>query len=212
MVAPAASYDQFPATSYNPGPQFANPRTSGSQMRLPPSSLDEYIAAVAGPVPNSSYEPSRHSNNYPHAMGASMGSHDQYAAGADNGFDVGALGIKQCYHCHTTTTPLWRRDPETHATLCNACGLYLQQRHSQRPQQLIDADHDGGEDGSDDESDGDGAPECNHCHTRQTSVWRRDKAGNQVCNACGVYQRLRGKDRPLSLKRNKIKPRTRSQT
>jgi hypothetical protein len=29
-----------------------------------------------------------------------------------------------------------------------------------------------------------------------------------LCNACGVYLRLRGKERPLSLKRNKIKPRT----
>nr|GAT52761.1 GATA zinc finger domain-containing protein [Mycena chlorophos] len=51
-------------------------------------------------------------------------------------------------------------------------------------------------------------PRCSHCNTRQTSVWRRNKEGQQVCNACGVYQRLRGKERPLSLKRNKIKPRT----
>jgi hypothetical protein len=39
-------------------------------------------------------------------------------------------------------------------------------------------------------------------------VWRRSKTGAQVCNACGVYARLRGKERPLSLRRNKIKPRT----
>ncbi|KAJ7499827.1 hypothetical protein FB451DRAFT_985323, partial [Mycena latifolia] len=113
--------------------------------------------------------------------------------------------IKRCNHCHATTTPLWRRDPTTHHTLCNACGLYLQQRHALRPQELIDADNDEECEGSVGAPDG---PECSHCHTRQTSVWRRNKEGDQVCNACGG-ERLRGKERPLWLKRNKIKPRRR---
>ncbi|KAJ7908125.1 hypothetical protein B0H13DRAFT_2017423 [Mycena leptocephala] len=52
-----------------------------------------------------------------------------------------------------------------------------------------------------------GAPECSHCHTHRTSVWRRSKTGAKLCNACGVYARLRGRDRPLSLRRNKIRPR-----
>ncbi|KAG6908094.1 hypothetical protein DXG01_006185 [Tephrocybe rancida] len=112
---------------------------------------------------------------------------------------------KSCSHCHATSTPLWRREPNTLKPLCNACGLYLQQRNKHRPQELIDAD------AADDseESDGDGSgPECSHCHTHHTSVWRRSKTGAQLCNACGVYSRLRGRDRPLSLKRNKIKPRS----
>jgi hypothetical protein len=46
--------------------------------------------------------------------------------------------IKQCYNCGKTSTPLWRRDPSTQRTLCNACGLYLQQRQYQRPQALVD--------------------------------------------------------------------------
>ncbi|KIK55270.1 hypothetical protein GYMLUDRAFT_47994 [Collybiopsis luxurians FD-317 M1] len=135
---------------------------------------------------------------------------------------------KMCSHCHATTTPLWRRDPATMRTLCNACGLYLQQRNKLRPQELIDADLDDEDEDEDDDSalssahsthsshsglraNGNGnapGPECSHCHTRRTSVWRRSKSGAQLCNACGVYVRLRGRDRPLSLKRNKIKPRT----
>jgi hypothetical protein len=113
---------------------------------------------------------------------------------------------KSCSHCHAKTTPLWRRDPSTMKPLCNACGLYLQQRNKLRPQELIDADDDGS---TSDESDANYVgPECSHCHTHHTSVWRRSKAGDQLCNACGVYARLRGKPRPLSLKRNKIRPRS----
>ncbi|KIK61611.1 hypothetical protein GYMLUDRAFT_42624 [Collybiopsis luxurians FD-317 M1] len=112
---------------------------------------------------------------------------------------------KTCSHCHATSTPLWRREPSTLRTLCNACGLYLQQRNKLRPQELIDADHDDESEISDHEGTG---PQCSHCFTRNTSVWRRSNTGAQLCNACGVYARLRGKDRPLSLRRKKIKPRT----
>ena len=116
-------------------------------------------------------------------------------------------GGKSCSHCHATSTPLWRREPTTLRPLCNACGLYLQQRNKHRPQELIDAD--AAADDSSDESEGDGTgPECSHCRTHHTSVWRRSKTGAQLCNACGVYSRLRGRDRPLSLKRNRIKPRS----
>ncbi|KAF7298605.1 Gata zinc finger domain-containing protein [Mycena indigotica] len=112
---------------------------------------------------------------------------------------------KVCAHCAATSTPLWRRDPATHRPLCNACGLYLQQRNKMRPAALIAADQ------RSDEEDGAGLdgsePTCSHCQTRKTSVWRRSKTGQRVCNACGVYQRLRGRDRPLNLRRNKIRPR-----
>ncbi|KAJ7132443.1 hypothetical protein C8R44DRAFT_871404 [Mycena epipterygia] len=114
---------------------------------------------------------------------------------------------KSCFHCHVTSTPLWRREPVTQRPLCNACGLYLQQRNKLRPQELIDADIDDDDTPEIPDSEYTG-PKCSHCLTRQTSVWRRSKTGAQVCNACGVYARLRGKERPLSLRRNKIKPRT----
>ncbi|KAJ7895322.1 hypothetical protein B0H13DRAFT_1483678, partial [Mycena leptocephala] len=115
---------------------------------------------------------------------------------------------KSCTHCHVTSTPLWRRHPSTQEPLCNACGLYLQQRNRPRPQELIDADIDDDETLQIPDAEYTG-PKCSHCLTRQTSVWRRSKTtGELVCNACGVYVRLRGIERPLSLKRNKVKPRT----
>ncbi|KAJ7749974.1 hypothetical protein B0H16DRAFT_1319026 [Mycena metata] len=127
--------------------------------------------------------------------------------GSNNNKNNDGTPKKECFHCHVTSTPLWRREPSTQRPLCNACGLYLQQRNKLRPQELIDADIDDDDTPQipDEEYTG---PKCSHCLTRQTSVWRRSKTGAQVCNACGVYARLRGKERPLSLRRNKIKPRT----
>ncbi|KAJ7868186.1 GATA123a, partial [Mycena leptocephala] len=102
-----------------------------------------------------------------------------------------------CSHCHATYTPLWRRDPHTHEVVCNACGLYLlhDQRHELRQQTLLAVDNGTpDEGGSDGEYDG---PECSNCGTRKTSTWRRNKAGESVCNACGVYERIGGKPRPV---------------
>ncbi|KAJ6534160.1 hypothetical protein B0H19DRAFT_910881, partial [Mycena capillaripes] len=112
---------------------------------------------------------------------------------------------KECSHCHTRSTPTWRRDPRTHQTLCNACGVYLSTRQQLRPQQLIDLDNEKpGGGGSGSESNG---LVCSNCGTRKTSTWRRNKAGDQVCNACGVYERTNGRPRPPELRTDKIRPR-----
>jgi uncharacterized Zn finger protein (UPF0148 family) len=40
-----------------------------------------------------------------------------------------------CQNCHTTTTPLWRRDAQGH-TICNACGLYYKLHGKHRPTKM----------------------------------------------------------------------------
>lgn len=49
--------------------------------------------------------------------------------------------------------------------------------------------------------------ECFNCQTTKTPLWRRDANGNTLCNACGLFQKLHGTMRPLSLKTDVIKKR-----
>lgn len=50
--------------------------------------------------------------------------------------------------------------------------------------------------------------ECSNCHTMKTPLWRKDPAGNTLCNACGLFYKLHGTTRPLSLKTDVIKKRS----
>jgi hypothetical protein len=51
---------------------------------------------------------------------------------------------------------------------------------------------------------------CKNCFTQNTPLWRRGAEGIPMCNACGLFRRLHGTDRPLSLKTDVIKKRKRS--
>lgn len=51
--------------------------------------------------------------------------------------------------------------------------------------------------------------ECHNCFTHQTPLWRRDGNGTLLCNACGLFLKLHGKSRPISLKTNVIRSRNR---
>ncbi|SCZ90734.1 BZ3500_MvSof-1268-A1-R1_Chr1-3g02197 [Microbotryum saponariae] len=53
------------------------------------------------------------------------------------------------------------------------------------------------------------AMECFNCQTRTTPLWRRDGEGRVACNACGLYYKLHGTQRPVLLKKMTIKRRRR---
>lgn len=50
--------------------------------------------------------------------------------------------------------------------------------------------------------------ECFNCHTLKTPLWRKSPDGKTLCNACGLFQRLHGTTRPLSMKTDVIKKRS----
>lgn len=50
---------------------------------------------------------------------------------------------------------------------------------------------------------------CQNCGTTTTPLWRRDEQGNTICNACGLYHKLHGVHRPVSMKKSVIKRRKR---
>lgn len=50
--------------------------------------------------------------------------------------------------------------------------------------------------------------ECSNCHTLKTPLWRKDREGNTLCNACGLFLKLHGTTRPLSLKTDVIRKRS----
>ncbi|KAG0128029.1 hypothetical protein HOY82DRAFT_580361 [Tuber indicum] len=52
-------------------------------------------------------------------------------------------------------------------------------------------------------------PICQNCTTSTTPLWRRDESGSVLCNACGLFLKLHGKARPISLKTDVIKSRNR---
>ena len=53
-------------------------------------------------------------------------------------------------------------------------------------------------------------PTCTNCSTQNTPLWRKTVDGSPMCNACGLFFRLHGVDRPLSLRTDVIKKRKRS--
>lgn len=52
---------------------------------------------------------------------------------------------------------------------------------------------------------------CFNCETKTTPLWRRDDDGKPLCNACGLFYKLHGTNRPLKLKTDVIKRRNRQQ-
>ena len=52
---------------------------------------------------------------------------------------------------------------------------------------------------------------CANCNTSKTSLWRRNSQSQAVCNACGLYVKLHGKERPIQMRKDVIQSRKRKQ-
>ncbi|XP_048879243.1 transcription factor GATA-3-like [Brienomyrus brachyistius] len=106
---------------------------------------------------------------------------------------------RDCVNCGARITPLWHRDAAGHY-LCNSCGVNHKMKRQKRPllqpkNRLMASRRVG--------------MQCANCHTRSTSLWRRNASGEAVCNACGLYFKLHNVNRPLTMKKDTIQTRNR---
>ncbi|KAH9388100.1 Transcription factor GATA-4, partial [Tyrophagus putrescentiae] len=107
---------------------------------------------------------------------------------------------RECANCATRSTPLWRRYGPS-SFLCNACGLYQRVNGAHRPlvrniRRVASTTKRTG-------------LSCANCGTKATSMWRRNACGESVCNACGLYYRLNGVNRPMAMRKEAIRTRKR---
>ncbi|KAJ6578626.1 hypothetical protein DFH09DRAFT_913613, partial [Mycena vulgaris] len=125
-------------------------------------------------------------------------------------------GVKaECSNCGATHTPLWRRGLNDELN-CNACGLYCKLHKRPRPKTMRNAGGGGEGRGHSVRTEAldvmvANAPpaQCYNCHTTATPLWRKDDEGKTVCNACGLYYKLHGSARPISMKSDVIRKRSR---
>lgn len=96
---------------------------------------------------------------------------------------------RACLNCHTTSTPLWRRDARGFFN-CNACGLYLRThgkpRPLRRPRQLSEETLAKRQESA---MAMQGA-KCANCKSSRTTLWRRDENQRLLCNACGLFYKV----------------------
>ncbi|KAK3807205.1 MAG: GATA zinc finger-domain-containing protein, partial [Benniella sp.] len=128
-----------------------------------------------------------------------------------------------CFNCKATQTPLWRRTPDRQHSLCNACGLYFKQYGAHRPLNvrhklssvLTDiyaralAPTPPAQKISPPLMTAKQGIQCVNCSQTQTPLWRKNDAGEPICNACGLYAKLHNRDRPITMRKSKITRRRR---
>lgn len=111
--------------------------------------------------------------------------------------------------------PRQQKIPRTMSTSSNVAGRALhqaQQSSTSPPQTGFNTAESSrpASPGASKQGDPNGAPTtCTNCLTQTTPLWRRNPEGQPLCNACGLFLKLHGVVRPLSLKTDVIKKRNR---
>nr|AHA51251.1 GATA domain-containing protein [Bathyctena chuni] len=105
---------------------------------------------------------------------------------------------KECYQCSIFTTNICRANGRI---LCENCSRYATQlpstpRNQKNPKRRLSGNKRQG-------------TTCSNCNTQKTTLWRRDAAGQPVCNACGLYFKLHQQNRPPNMKKDTIQSRNR---
>ncbi|KAJ7059626.1 hypothetical protein C8F01DRAFT_1084767 [Mycena amicta] len=195
-VYPAGAYPNANPGGYDPYGRYTHSNSPPPTGRnIPHQSPYSSLAGAMGPVPVN--PPSRpYYSAPPPEIALAPADPNDYPLNASTS------SAKVCARCGTNKTPLWRRHPQTDKPVCNACGLYFLSKQRDRPAERWESP-------PPPSSGGSTGPTCANCGTTVASAWRRDKKGDQVCNACGVYERNRGTPRPVDYRKDVIQTRSR---
>ncbi|KAH8092162.1 hypothetical protein BXZ70DRAFT_898471 [Cristinia sonorae] len=216
-------------------PESAEPQHDEPQHYSPPSNLRSMPAALQvsedvvprtitpsrlGPDPTpapsaspvSTKRPSLHLRTQSVSTRSSGPSATPVNGGASSGSSSNNSapgGVKaECSNCGATHTPLWRRGLNDELN-CNACGLYCKLHKRPRPKSMRNNHGEGRSQTAPRQESQEVVAQCYNCHTTATPLWRKDDEGKTVCNACGLYYKLHGSARPISMKSDVIRKRAR---